>query len=197
MWFFNRNLRGATYKITGAEVGGGLQGASQLLGTLFGSGTTSENQAGTSDSTVTSSLLGDEDFAALQTLIQNLSGRAANTDTSKEAAIQDSQGAVQGIMRQLQESVLPQLFAGEAGSGAYNGTATKMLANDAGARAAEAGAKLSLDQILGYQQIEQGRMNQILEAFNIIKGARGTQRTQTTTTQSGSSGNGGLLGGIL
>lgn len=72
---------------------------------------------------------------------------------SKEAAAADSQEAMSNAMKTLLETNMPTIGAADRGSGAYNNTTTKLLANDLAARTAGQGAQIKLDTAAKYGDI--------------------------------------------
>lgn len=157
---------------------GGLAGLTQLLQSAFGDKT----QGASNTNTLTSGTTGKESPLALsflQQLIPSLQGQVFNQDFSKEAAIRDSAGGVNQILKTLREQALPGVFAAEAASGGYNSTTKQILTNDLSARAAGQAQALVTDTVTKYAGADTARTKSLIDSINSAINAQ-----QNATTQS-------------
>ena len=92
-----------------------------------------------------------------------------NTDYSKEAAITDSQGAVQQTIKEALQMGAPAIANADKAAGGYNATTTALLGNDLTAKAAAAGQKTLLDTITSYAGAQAGDVNAAANAANATK----------------------------
>lgn len=144
-----------------------------LLPALVGSGKTK-----------TTNTVAPGQLADVNALLASLTSNQAGGRFSKEAAIKDSEGAVNNLIKRSLEANMPNVLAGGVGSGLRADTTTALLSNDLQARISEQSQKLILDTIQNYAGIQQGA----------LKAASGAARE---TTGSSVSSNEGILGNQL
>ena len=171
------------------STGGGLniaqliQAITPLLG---GTGTTNQTTGTTSSQQQgqTGQLSIDP---AINQLLTQLFGQvtAGNTGFTKEAAIADSQNALQNLARMAVEQNMPSVLGGGAAAGLYNDTTRNLLSNDLQSRIAAQGAQLIQDNINRYAQItQQGNQTAAQIGSTLAQGNRTqTQNNTQTTTQ--------------
>ncbi len=171
-----------------AGVGGGGGDIAGVSGS-FGVSSTKGSRSGTS----LTSLFSPEDLELLRSLIggQANSLEGKTNKFSKEAALADSEGLVQGIARQLSEQILPGIVNQESAGGQYASTSKGFLANDAIARASEAATALQLQTVKDYATIEQLQFAPLFELFGLLKGG---QQNTTFNEKSKSKTKEGKLG---
>lgn len=141
----------------------------------------------------------------LQTLTDTQAGKGAGF--TKDAAVADTQGLVQGLFNKYSKEVVPQIVAQGGQGGVYNSTGVQALANDAFASTVAKGAELQLSAIKDYAGIQQQAQNSGFEAILAALGleakaystsdstgtsetdtlATGTKTTKGTTRQTGKS----------
>lgn len=136
-----------------------------LLPMLFGSNTTTQN-------------LSPDMQNILQGLMGNQSGIATSGDFSKEAAIKDSQGLIEQIMKSMKETTLPSIYQQAAGHGGYNASTTKLLANDAFSRALQTAIGAQTDVVTKYSNAQTNTVNSATNAGQALKGGTVQQSTE-------------------
>jgi hypothetical protein len=124
-----------------------------------------------------------------QALIQQFLARALpgidSGQYSKEAAIKDSSGLVDQIMKQFTEGGLPQIYQAQQNSGGYNSTTAQLMSNDAVSRAAAAGAAATSKTITDYSQIQQQQKESLLKlVLGMLTASRTTTKAQTNNASS-------------
>lgn len=142
---------------------------------------------GTQTDGTTTTGIGGTAAAGLQELLNRLLPSIDSGEFSPDAAVKDSQGLVQDIMRQLQEGTLPQIYNQQNAAGAYNSTTGQLLANDASARAAAQGAAAvsgTKEKYAGVQNTQMGQLMQIVQA--LIAANKSTNTTTTSGKPAGS-----------
>lgn len=170
----------------GEESGGG--------GSVIGANAGMGNTQGSSRTTEEELLFSNQDLEALRALIGgqifNLSGTRGMY--SRESAMKDSAGLVEGLARQLQEKLLPQVGANEVMAGSYDSTSKKQLGNDLISRVAEQAAGLQLQTVKDYASMEALQYQPLLEMFGLLKGAQTSKKSRTTQKSSNQSFNVGF-----
>jgi len=188
----------------GFSLGSGLQGAVGGGGKYSltgGSGGGKGKETSTLKSTTTENFRETTLSPADQALLRGLSAQMSTNANkyTRDAAIADSQGVVQSVTRQLRESAIPQILAGQVQAGGYDSTGSTALANDAVQRASESASTLALDQISKYGQIQTSNLTGAANVLEALKGAETTRNLTKTLDQTGTGNTqlgGGLLGGI-
>lgn len=144
--------------------------------------------------TTTTKLFDIADLESLRALLgDQLDSLAPNLmQFSKQNAMMDSAGLIEGLSRQLQEKLLPQIGAAETMGGAYNSTSKMQLGNDLISRVAEQAAGLQLQTVKDYAQMQNLQFQPLLELFGILKGADATETTKSKEKTKG----GGLSFGL-
>lgn len=170
----------------GEESGGG----GSVIGANAGMGKT----AGNSQTTEEEHLFNYRDLADLRALIGGQIFNLAGTRGmySRESAMKDSSKLVEGLSRQLQEKLLPQIGAAESMSGSYDSTAKAQLGNDLISRVAEQAAGLQLQTVKDYAQLEALQYQPLLEMFGLLKGAETSRKSRTNQSSSNQSFNVGF-----
>lgn len=175
---------------------GGLNIAqiTQLLNSAFGGKT----QGASNTNTLSSGTTSKESpvaLAFLQQLIPGLQGQVFNQDFSKQAAIQDSMGGVNQILRTLKEQALPGVFAAEAASGGYNSTVKTQLTNDLTARAAAQGSALIADTATKYAAADSARTRNLIDSIKAAVDAQqiGNSQSMSNAATVSDNTNKGLL----
>ena len=120
---------------------------------------------------------------SLDTLLQTLTDTQGSKGAgfTKDAAIADSQGLVQGLFNKYSKEVVPQIVAQGGQGGVYNSTGVQALANDAFASTVAKGAELQLGAIKDYAGIQQQAQN---SGFEAILAALGLQAKAYSTSDS-------------
>lgn len=182
----------------GSGVLGSGNSLTALLQGLFG------GQANTSSTSKTSSgSISPEALDILRQIVPAMVTASKSPQFTKEAAIADSQGGVQAILKTLKEQSLPAVKNAEAASGGYNTTTKKLLSNDLTARAAAAGESLVAGNVLNYAQAQNAQTNSLLNAVGLAVNANKQTTGQTDTVgqqnQQGLASNSGVqtTAGIL
>lgn len=177
-----------------AGAGQGLQSLSGFLTDIFGS-SGSQGTSGTQKQTGTVSDVGTqagtqtqispEALTMIAQIFPQLFQQTTSGDYSKKAAIADSQGIVNQVMKTLQEQVLPQIYTGESARGGYSSTAKALLSNDAAARAAGQAASLVADVATKYGGVAATQQNALVNLINAAVQAnkQGTSNLATTGTK--------------
>lgn len=98
---------------------------------------------------------GDLNLAGINQFMSSILGNTAS-QYSKQAAMNDVQGAIANLFREYSIKALPTIFQAEASSGGYNSTTGQLLANDAYAATVSKGAQLMIDAIDKYRRLQQG-----------------------------------------
>lgn len=89
----------------------------------------------------------------------------------KDAAVRDSQGAVQDAIRTALQEDIPKILDMQNRSGAYSSTTAQLLADNAQAQAVQKGAAIQLDTVNKYQAILQNaRQQDITESGQSLEG---------------------------
>lgn len=153
-------------------VGGKTQSSSNQ-NTLQSAATTS---TGTNSSTTTSPLA----LQSLDQLLPMLQQQMGSSDFSKQSAINDAQGGVQLILKNLKEQSIPGLFSAEAAQGGYNSTTKGLLANDLAARAAAQGQGLITDTVSKYATTQNQQTANLIAAIRTAADANKTTTGSTT-----------------
>lgn len=127
----------------------------------------SKSSTSSSSSTVATSM----DAAAkaqldeLTSLLLGKVGAGADGAFSKESALKDVSGVVQGIFSEFRDTTLPQLFDASGSAGVFNSTALQRMADNAFGQAVGKAAGVTLDAIKSYAGIEQAQQGQQLEGL--------------------------------
>lgn len=154
---------------------------------------TNSNSTTTSDSTTKQgSLLGGQTIQdLLGTLATNL-GYAMNDQTySKDAAIADSQNAMNAAVDQAIKSGIGGVNQGILNTGAYNQSTRSLLANDLTASAAAAGAQAQQNTIAQYaginNQNQQTALSALFQTLGLDQsGLSNTKASSETNTKTSS-----------
>lgn len=137
---------------------------STLLPTFVGSGKT------TTTNKVNTQTLDDGSIASLKNLV-------SGGQYSKEAAVNDAEGALQNAIRLLLQQGTPEITTAQKKSGIYNDTTTQLLSNDLTSRVAGEAANLQQQNVKNYADIQ-------ATAAQTLKGATNVG-TETSTQKTG------------
>lgn len=183
--------------------GGGLDGLIKALQPiLLGSGATNTGSTTNQTGSQTTSTTPD-----VTSLIQNLIGSitGANAGYTKDQAIADSSGAINGMIKQMIDANMPSVLQGGVNSGMYNDSTRTLLNNDLQSRMAGQAAQALQQQIAQYAAITN---NNNQTAGNLASTLANSNRTSTTSQNGatngtqrttpivGSSGSGNILAGL-
>jgi len=159
-----------------AAAAGGFADAVNALSGLFGTSGTVSGSGTTS--------VAPENQKIMDALTKLLGGDITAGKYSKEAAIEDTKGSIQAMIKKMLQEEMPSIAGAEKTSGAYNQTTTKLLSNDLQSRMDTGALSLVLQTIKDYAGI----------TSNLGQTAALTAKTSgTTTTQSQTSETPGLL----
>lgn len=122
----------------------------------------------TSGGKSTQQTLDNESIKALQKIL-------TGGQYSKDAAVTDSQAAIDTLMKRFVEKNLPSIAGANAQTGAYNSTTTKMLTDNLSAQAIAEGAALQQKTVKDYADI-------ISNTAQNLKGAETITKVSPTTT---------------
>ncbi len=109
-------------------------------------------------------------------VIKQLQDTLTGGQFSKQAAVQDSQGAVAALVQQMLEQGAPQIAGAQIGSGTYNASTTKLLNDNLTAKAAAEGATLQQKSIAEYAAIQS-------QIANTLANAKTTEVTSATKSK--------------
>jgi len=149
---------------------GGLNQLADFWSKLFGANKT--------ETSTTSSPLAE---APLQALIASLFSDISSSPYTREGALKDSAGGVNEIIQKMLEQSMPQVLQAQATSGGYNASTARLMGNDLAARAAGQGAALQADTIAKYAQIQQQKVQGLIQALNSAVTASKIQQSTTAT----------------
>lgn len=161
-------------------------------------GTTSQTGTESTQQRTTGSAFADQDLSAIRAVLPQLFGQSMqNFQVASGGALPAQIAAIQ---RQLTESTLPQIMAGEGAAGSYNATSSRFLANDAIARGAEMAAISQVEAarnagqattpLLQLSEILKGAQTSQINVADVLSSMTGTQsQTQRGTTASTTSQN--------
>ena len=152
----------------------GLGDISQLmtiLNQLFGGGSSTEGNENS-----------PEAMATAQMFLPLLTSMFTSGDFSPEAAVRDSQGEVQLMMKQLIEGGMPGIQGAEGVSGGYNSTTAQLLRNDLATRAAGQGAARVSQVKNQYAGTKNAQAMMMIQLINAMSNAN-RNRTNNTTTK--------------
>lgn len=146
------------------------------------SSTTSSGSGSEQSNSVTQRLNSDQ-INYLSNLLGTMGDEMAyDPNYSKDAAIADSQGIVDNIFRSYRESSLPNILERQTQTGAYSGTGTQLLANDAYARTTSQASEAVMNAIMGYADIQNQRRATASNAMSSILGGLLSAREETTAS---------------
>jgi hypothetical protein len=120
------------------------------------------------------------DFSAFQPLMSAIGSQ----DFTKSAAIKDSQGFIDQIFKEYENSSLPKIYSNPRQTGIYNDTSTQLLANDAYSSAVAKGQSQLVQNILSYAGAREKQLNPVLQLMtgmvsnsNALMGAQNQANT--------------------
>lgn len=153
---------------------------SQLAPVLFGSGNVSKK-----DTTTANSRVDQNQLDIVNSLLSSMQANQGGDRFSKEAAIRDTQGVVESIIRRNLENTLPQIRSAQTSAGLMNDTTSSLMENDLQARINRESQATILDTIQKYAQLQQAAAQ---TAGSVAKETTGstTQTTQSNAKQSAS-----------
>lgn len=104
--------------------------------------------------------------AQVQSWVDTASARFQSAEFSKSTAMSDSDSLMAAIFEEYRESDLPKIYSRDCQAGVYNSTASQLLANDAYSRKVADAAKVRLDTVRNYADIETGRSSPLAAAIS-------------------------------
>lgn len=178
----------------------------EILGGIVGLGIGGSKEKSSSSSTGTEEYsdivkrLSEEDQAKLSELLATFTSQQKEGDVyTREAALKDVSGQVEGLFQKYRESTLPEILTMQQGTGGYAGTTAQRLSNQAYAQTVAEGTKLQTDAVKTYsdimaniRQVGQQGIGAALQAMlQAEEEMSGTAKTTSSTSGRGSSFNWG------
>lgn len=151
----------------------------------YSQSSTKSSSSGSEQMNSVTQRLGSDQINYLSGLMQQLGDEFGfDPDYSKDQAIADSQGIVDNIFRQYSETALPNILERQTQTGAYSGTGTQLLMNDAFARTTAQASEAVMSAIMGYADIQNQRRGTASNAMSSILGGLLQAREETTGSSS-------------
>lgn len=116
-------------------------------------------------------------------------------DSANTRAAGDTANAVSNIFKQYSETALPSIFGAQSGAGAYGGSSTQLMANDAFARTVNQSAELQLGVASSYIGQSLQARDLLLQQFSqLLQGNLAGNNSTSNFSVGNSSGKGSKRG---